>query len=215
MPWYTAGYQPVPEGSSPRSPRPEWTDSDSSNPDGGLHDDITGALTPQGKDRLRKGHKLAVDNLRFDDVLHLPYCSFEVHTLAHFFTELSIRLNAKYGLPQYQPSARWPWRKVMTSLLQIATTDETSLKEKISEAQRFFRFNLRFLAGVRIACPLAIGALHYLVPRALLGWGRHLLILHLAYLTFVDTTELSPRYLGLVLIIGLVYALATIFAFVA
>ena len=41
-----------------------------------------------------------------------------------------MRLNAKYDLPQYQPSARWPWRKVMTSLLQIATTDETSLKEK-------------------------------------------------------------------------------------
>ena len=135
--------------------------------------------------------------------------------MAQFFTELSMRLNAKYDLPQYKPSARWPWRKVLTNLLQIATTDNTSLREKAGEAQQFFRFNLRFLAGVRVACPLAMAALHYLVPRALLGcWTHYLLMLHLAYLTFVDTTELSTRYLGLVLIIGLLYALAAIFAFV-
>ena len=203
------------EGSSPRSPRPEWADSGVNSAGEGLNDDITGALTPQGKEKLRNGHKLTVDNLRwFDDVLLLPYCSFEVHVLAQFFTELSIRLNAKYNLPQYKPSARWPWRKVMSNLLQIATTDETSLRVKAGEAQQLFRFNLRFLAGVRVACPLAMLALHYLVPRALLGWTHYLLMLHLAYITFVDTTELSTRYLGLVLIIGLLYALAAIFAFV-
>jgi hypothetical protein len=206
------------EGSSPRSPRPprpEWADTGSISAGLGLHDDITGALTPQGKEKLRHGHKLAVDNLRwFDDVLLLPYCSFEVHALAHFFTELSKKLNEKYDLPQCKPSARWPWRKVMTNLLQIATTDDTNLRQKAVEAQQFFRFNLRFLAGVRVACPLAMAALHYVVPRALLGWIYHLLMLHLAYLTFVDTTELSTRYLGLVLIIGLTYALAAVSAFV-
>ena len=51
----------------------------------GIHDEISGILTPAGKQRLAAGEKVGIDDLRwFDDVLLLPYCTYEVHFLAGF-----------------------------------------------------------------------------------------------------------------------------------
>ena len=157
----------------------------------GLHDEITGVLTPAGKQRLQSGHRLAVDDLRwFDDLLLMPYCSYEVHFLARFTNELSQRLNAKYDLPHQKAAARWPWRRVLSHMRQIALLEDATIGQKFSEAKKMFRFNLRFLAAVRVACPLAMAIVHYVVPRGLLGYYRYLLLALLAFLVFRNTTYL-------------------------
>jgi hypothetical protein len=193
----------VPSAISPRFGGAGWNDGATVSSDGpgssggggggyGLHDEITGQLTPQARQKLRSGHKLNVDDLRwFDDVLLMPYCSYEVHTLALFFIDLSQRLNQKYGLPAHQPAARWPWKRVFSQLHQIALLEDATIGEKALEARQLFRFNLRFLAGVRVACPLAMFLTHFLVPRVLLGWVYYVIMAFLSFLYFRDTTYMD------------------------
>lgn len=174
----------------------------------GLHDEITGVLTPAGKQRLQAGGRLAVDELRwFDDLLLMPFCSYEVHFLAHFTNELSQRLNAKYDLPQQKAATRWPWKRVFSHLRQIALLEDATIGQKATEARQMFRFNLRFLAAVRVAGPLAMMALHYVVPRALLGYYRYLLMALLSFFVFRNTTYLDNMVRSILLLVCLAFGL--------
>lgn len=169
----------------------------------GLHDEMTGVLTPAGKQRLLAGEKLAVDDLRwFDDVLLLPFCTYEVHFLADFTNLLSQRLNAKYDLPGLKASARWPWSRVFSHLRQVALMNDVSIGVKVAEAKKLYRFNLRFLAAVRVACPAAMLVLHYIVPQELVGYYKFLLLAFLSFLTFRNTTYVDNMLRSITLLVA-------------
>ena len=167
-------------------------------------------LFGHGKQRLAAGEKVGIDDLRwFDDVLLLPYCTYEVHFLAGFTNELSQRLNAKYGLPKLQVSSRWPWSRVLSHLRLIALTEGPSLGQKIDEAKQLFRFNLRFLAAVRVACPVAMIILHYVIPRALSSHYRYLFMAFISFLTFRNTTYLDNMLRSIILLVAIAWIVVT------
>ena len=64
-----------------------------------------------------------------------------------------------------------------------------------------FRFNLRFLAAVRVACPLALALVPYVGPRGPLGYYRYLLLALLSFLVFRNTTYLDNVVRSILLLV--------------
>ena len=90
------------------------------------------------------------------DPMDTPICSYEIGLLAVWLVQLSKKLNCALELPRSKDWTHVPWalivkRFVYPSLYDSMWTPITSSKEAAKFVSKVFRFDLRYLATVRVS----------------------------------------------------------------